>query len=333
MKTLKSNKYSRRNFLQKISTVFVLGTSITNIKSRNYYKEDSKIEDALSQINVKGIVDIHVHGNTRRKGYGHNLTSYETALAMAEYGVKAWVDKEKRGYTWSVAEVLRRVVPGTITLGSLVLDKTVGGINPSAVIAATSGAGIYAAGDSRVIWMPSSTEQIDKDVFITNSNGELLQETKEVLKIISETNVVLATGHLPYKHIIKLVPEAKQIGVEKIMITHPDWLSIEEQKELCKYGVFFDRCIGTWPWWKKSDFKELKNNPELFKSLVKQLVENMRKVGMERNIISTDWGPHTFWDSPPLAMKQYIWALMENGVTENEIDMLVRKIPSYLVGV
>ena len=36
---------------------------------------------------------------------------------------------------------------------------------------------------------------------------------------------------------------------------------------------------------------------------------------MDRNLISTDWGPHTFWDSAPLAMKAYIWALMENGIT------------------
>ncbi len=328
-----NSDYTRRSFLEKISSIMVLSTGLFNVKSKYKYKYKKTIEEDIAKIDVSGIVDIHVHGNTRRKNYGKDITAYETARAMAKHGIKAWVDKEKRGYTWSTAEIVRRTVPGTLTFGSLVLDKTVGGINPSAVIAALSGDKRYAAGDSRVIWMPSSTNQIDRDVFITDSDGNTSSETKKVLKLIAENNVVLATGHLPYKHVIKLLPEAKKLGVKKIMITHPDWFDIEDQKEFGKFGVYFNRCIGTWSWWKENDFVRLKNEPSYFSALVKPSIENMKAVGIERNLISTDWGPHTFWDSPPLAMKPYIWALLENGITENEIDILARKNPAYLINV
>ncbi|MCK4967165.1 hypothetical protein KAS50_09040 [bacterium] len=325
------NTQTRRSFLEKMSAVALLGTGILNINSK--YNDEKTVTRDISQVDVSGTVDLHVHGNTRRKTYGQDLTALETARAMAEHGVKAWVDKDKRGYTWAIAEVVRRAVQGTLTLGSLVLDMEIGGINPAAVDAALAGSRIYAGGDARVIWMPSETYQIDKYVFMTGSNGNLLPEVNEVLKLVAESNVVLATGHLPYKHVINLVPKAKELGVEKIMITHPDWLDLEQQKSLCRYGVYFNRCIGTWSWQNKVDMKELKDNPVYFASLVKPSVENMRTVGIERNVISTDWGPHTFWDNPPLAMKPYIWSLIENGITENEIDTLVRKNPSYLAGV
>jgi hypothetical protein len=131
--------------------------------------------------------------------------------------------------------------------GSITLNRSVGGINPFAVdYALKMGA--------KTVWLPTIDAINHKqkegkiggiDVVV---NGKVIPELKAILKIIAEKNVTLATGHLSPKEIYIVIKEARKLGVQKIVVTHPEFhivgMSLAEQKELVnEFPIYFERTM------------------------------------------------------------------------------------------
>ncbi len=342
---------SRRNFLKTASAagaISMVTPGLLNLacaENRQKSPDDFDMKDILeiqqiekkyniSQVDVAGMVDLHVHGSGTEhpKSVVVEIESdYDTALVMAKHRAKAWVNKDKRGYTWATANICRQLVPQTLTFGSICLHEEIGGINPYAVEVALNQ-------NAKIVWMNSKRTSkynwINEDVIITNEKGDLLPRLQDILKLIGEKNACLATGHLSFEKSLLLTREARNLGVQKIMITHPDRFSQDQQKQFNIFKVLFNRSLGTWPWWVKTGKGVIAwRHPLDLKSLVVPSIKGMRAVGMNKNLISTDWYSTMPWPDPPTEMKSYIWALMENGVNENEIDLLVHKNPSALLDI
>jgi hypothetical protein len=192
-------------------------------------------------------------------------------------------------------------VPGITTLGAIVLNRAIGGMNPLAVeIAAREGA--------RVVWMPTTDSTAEREHLAHQppganlpvwakvqaefsargiesppvpvfAGGELLPETRVVLEVIAEHGLVLATGHLGREELFPVVAAARELGVSEVVVTHPDFpaqdLSIDEQVELAEMGAWIERCLTT-PWTGKCSWE--------------QWLEGTRAVGAERTIVSSDLG-------------------------------------------
>jgi hypothetical protein len=281
---------------------------------------------------VRGGYDLHVHVApdvmTRR------ITDLELATACLDVGLAGFALKSHYVSTAERAAVVTAAVPGIRVIGALALNAAVGGMNPTAIeIAAREGARIIwlptvdAANHRRTardlpegatppMWLALQDELRERGletppVEVTDSDGTVLPETRAVLDLVAHHNLVLATGHLGRDDIFAVAPAAVDAGVRQIVITHPDFpqqaLSVEDQRRLADLGAYLERCLttpltGKYPW--------------------KDMVHNIRAVGVDRNLVTTDLGqPH----NPPVedGLALMADAMLAAGFDDGEIRQMI----------
>jgi predicted metal-dependent TIM-barrel fold hydrolase len=131
--------------------------------------------------------------------------------------------------------------------------------------------------------------------------------------------MILATGHLSPEESIILIKRARQKHVEKIVVTHPEFpntkFTLEQQKDLIKYGVYFERCYYTIAS-KKIDLE--------------YVVSEIKATGPERNILSSDLGPADTIE-PVKGYEAFVDLLISNGISEDNIPVMVRENQEKLI--
>jgi len=285
-----------------------------------------------ARVLVRGAYDLHVHiGPDVPK---RRIDDVSLARRFAELGLAGFALKSHYTSTAERARVVSGVVPGVRVLGTLTLNRAVGGLNALAVeIAAREGA--------RIVWLPTfdspaetagRTEPKPGDnvpiwaklqhelrslglgveaVEVTDGAGAVLPETRDVLRAVARHGLVLATGHLGRDDAFAVVDAALAEGVETVVVTHPEFTSqrytVDDQVALAARGCFFDRCLST-PWSGKADWE--------------YVFAGIRAVGLERNLFSSDFGNP---DYPPVEDGLGLWAdrLLEAGFAEDEAQGMI----------
>ncbi len=172
---------------------------------------------------ARNMVDLHVHASPSllpRHGNDAQTVATETALGFSTLVLKA-----HEGST-----VERAASLGDGVYGGIVLNSPVGGANPDAVeVAARLG--------GRVVWMPTVSSAAHKagasspelnvhkgfelrlvDVF---DGKRLRPEWPEILDIVAQHDLVLASGHLSADETVLLFTEADRRGVTRLLVNHP----------------------------------------------------------------------------------------------------------------
>jgi hypothetical protein len=151
-------------------------------------------------------------------------------------------------------------------------------------------------------------------------NGQVTQATRQCLEIIAKHDMVLATSHIRPAEVLPVVRTAQEVGVKRIIITHPEFpttlLSIEQQQELARLGVFFERCFTT---------------PNTGKITWEQVYANIREVGPASTILATDLGQTTA-PYPDEGLATFMAKLLDNGFKEREVRAMVRDNPAQVLG-
>ncbi len=284
----------------------------------------------MSKISLKGVIDMHVHSNPDLRIRAYD--DIELMEAGIRAGARAIVIKTHQGTTMDRAYLCNRyneIVHGgdnNFTMfGSITLNRVVGGINPVAVETALKlGA--------KVVWLPTQSakghlekmgQDVSKCVEVTR-DGKILPEVKEVLRLVKEYDAVLGTGHISPEESFVVVDEAKSMGIDKVVITHPEWwivgMSLEDQLRLVKeYDVYLERCYAQ------------NMGGGAYKSNLPENVEVIKTCGYKNVMISTDGGqvenPH--WE---LALGEYLDYLADHGIPEDQIYYMTHTIQERLLG-
>jgi hypothetical protein len=292
---------------------------------------------------VRGAYDLHVHvapDVPRRR-----IDDRALAQRFAELGLAGFALKSHYTSTAERAGVVSALFEDVDVVGTLTLNRAVGGMNALAVeIAAREGA--------RIVWMPTvdspaetagRTEPKEGDnvpqwarlqhelrglglnidaVHVTDSDGQLLPETRDVLRAIARHGLILATGHLGRDDTFAVVDAALEAGVAEIVVTHPEFpcqdFSIEDQRALAERGCLLERCLST---------------PLSGKTTWQHVFDGVRAVGVARSLFSSDCGNP---DYPPVEDGLALWAdrLLDAGFDEDEArEMIVtqsRRLASAL---
>lgn len=277
---------------------------------------------------LSGAIEFHVHpgpdGKTLRK-----MDMFEVVRAARMVGMRAVVLKDKSCGTGAIAQLVNKYAGGCLAIGAITLDVSIGGINPAAVE-------IEAALGSKVVWMPTysarndpSKKKTDKDrrqndLVILRDNGELLPEVIEIIEIIKQHEMVLATGHLSREEIFTLIGMAAEKGVKKMVITHPlsenvgTRLSVKDQIQLAQMGAYIEH---TW----------VASLPRHANIPISDFVEAIRAVGVKKCIMATDFGQmHN--PAPIEGFRMMLKALLAEGFSEEELAYMVRKNQVELLG-
>jgi hypothetical protein len=284
---------------------------------------------------MQGAVDLHVHS-----GPGlipRSLDHCEAVKQALAVGMRALVVKDQHAMACNQVYFLREYIFKDAPIGiygGLVLNNTAGGINPYTVDAAIK----YGA---KIIWMPTLSAKNHMEfhgknhkssfpatkekplpeipLTILDDKGSLLPQVSQICELTARADVVLATGHLYLDEIKLLVAEAKNQGVKKILMNHPEFIvnaSLGDMVALADQGVIIEHSAVLFV------MGALKNE---------YLVEMIRTVGAERTTIGSDLG-QVETPYPVDGLRTCIRALLELGVKEGEIDLMVRENPARLLG-
>jgi hypothetical protein len=256
------------------------------------------------------------------------------ARRFAEVGLAGFALKSHYTSTAERAQVVSALASDVQVLGTLTLNRAVGGMNALAVeIAAREGA--------RIVWMPTvdspaetagRTEPKPGDkvpqwarlqhelrglglgvepVHVTDPDGQLVPETRDVLRAIARHGLILATGHLARDDTFAVVDGALEEGVAHIVVTHPEFpcqnFSIEDQVALAQRGCLIERCLTT---------------PYSGKTTWEHVFDGVRAVGVERTFFSSDLGNP---DYPAVEDGLALWAdrLLGTGFDEDDVREMI----------
>jgi hypothetical protein len=281
---------------------------------------------------VRGGYDLHVH--VAPDVMTRLITDIELAAACLTVGLAGFALKSHYVSTAERAAVVNAAVPGIRAIGALALNAAVGGMNPMAVeIAAREGARIIwlptvdaanhrntardlPPGATPPMWLALQDELRERGlevdpVEVTDEAGAVLPETRAVLELVAHHDLVLATGHLGRDDIFAVTRAAVAAGVRHVVVTHPDFpqqaLSVDDQRQLADQGALLERCLttpltGKYPW--------------------KDMVHNIRAVGIDSNLVTTDLGqPH----NPPVedGLALMADAMLAADFTDDEVHRMI----------
>ena len=253
------------------------------------------------------------------------VDALQVACQAQEAGMQAIVLKSHEYPTAPVAYILSQIVSDITIFGSICLDLEVGGLNIYALEAS-------AKLGAKVVWMPTFTSANDMKIngrgeggiSVLDSNGRLLPVVNEILNIVKRYQMVLATGHISALETFVLIEQAIKKGVSNIVITHPLWprggaqLDLPEQQRMAGEGAFIEHCFSiTMPF------------PDRLDPM--KIVEAVRTVGAERCILSTDLG-QAYNPSPAEGMRMAIATMLRCGLSEREVELMVKVNPATVLG-
>lgn len=281
---------------------------------------------------VQGAIETHVH--SAPDIVPRRINDFDLAAHAKEAGMRAVVLKSHHTQTADRAQLVRHVVSGIDVFGGIALNYPAGGLNYQAVEMAL-GFG------AKVVWMPTYTaanhvahmakgpghealtalgSSPDAGIRAVLDDGSLAPALEPILKLIAERGATLATGHLSWQESRVLVPAAKRLGVERILITHPELdlvdMPLEVQKELAGLGgVYFERCFII----------------TTMGDSAQRLIEGIRAVGPETTVMATDFGQLKN-PTPVDGMRQYVQAMLDGGLTPDEIQLMLHHNPALALG-
>ncbi len=278
---------------------------------------------ALGAQTLNGVIDIHVHSDP--DSTPRSIDAIDAAKLAHARGERALVLKNHYEPTASLAYLVRKVVPGIELFGGIALNRSVGGVNPAAVERMT----MVKGGWGRVVWMPTfdAENQVryskeDRPFVSVSKGGRLLPEVNLVLQIIVRHKLTLATGHSSPQEDLMLIRAAKDIGVQRIVVTHamlpPVKMSIEQMKQAAAMGAYLEFV-----------YNALIGPNKVFE--MPQYAAAIRAVGPEHCILSSDLGQA---GNPlhPDGLEAFFRGLREQGFTVAEIDTMSKTNPAKLLG-
>ncbi len=272
-----------------------------------------------AEVSLAGVVDLHVHAGPDSRP--RSVTDIEAARLAQAAGMRAILLKNHFTMTADRAAIAMAEVDGIEIFGGVVLNRAVGGINPEAVrqMAAFSG------GRGKVVWLPT----FDAEYYVTAAgggapfvsvleNGDPAPGVLEVFDLIAEHDLTLAMGHSAPEEVLRLIPAAKERGVERILVTHVfgQDATMDQMREMADAGAIME--ID----WLAVYSGEL--SPEDYAAAINEL-------GESAFVMSSDLGqagnpPH------PDGLRAYIGAMREAGISSDAIDMMIRRNPARLLG-
>jgi len=282
-----------------------------------------------------GVIDMHVHPDP--DVFGRALTDIELATLAKRKGMRGIVIKNHVVTTNDRAATTMQLVPGLEVWGGIVLNKSVGGLNPSAVEWMHRMSG----GRGKVVWLPTfdSDKHIktlvdkDKSGLVVAVDGKVTPEMDEILKIIARENLVLATGHVSADEVLIVVRRAKELGVNNILVTHGltniPGLSIEQAKEVAAMGAMIEMCYLQFMTGPTAQYKWMTHWDKVDAT---DVAEAVRQIGADHLVLSTDLGQQGMM-TPPDGVENQIAAVKAAGVSEADIDKMMKKNPAKLLGI
>jgi hypothetical protein len=277
----------------------------------------------ITAADLKDVIDVHVHAAP--DVLPRSIDGLEAARLAHAAGLRAIVVKNHYEPTASWAYFAQKTNPGIRVFGGIALNRPVGGINPAAV----SRMARLPGGFGKVVWMPTfdAENQVrfskeTRPFVAVSSGGRLRPEVLEVLDLVREHGLVLATGHSTPAETRMLIAEARKRGIDRILVTHamlsPVNMTIDRMKEAAGMGAYIEFV-----------YNGLIGPNRQF--TIEQYAQAIRQIGPRHCIPSSDLGQANN-PLPVDGLRSFLDSLRTQGFTEPEIRQMTVENPALLLG-
>ncbi len=291
-------------------------------------------EQEIAELLV-GAIDLHCHSGPA--AMPRILDHHEAMLDAAAAGFRAVLYKDHFYLGVAHAVILEKLVTdtGVRLFSGLALNNASGGINPHAVNHAINiGA--------KIVWLPtlSAANHIDQTqgqaknfpktakrmldpipLTALDANGRITDDTKMVLDLIAEGDIILAGGHLPAKELIQVFEEAGRRGVKRMLVNHPTYVvncSDDDMKTLVELGAYLEHSICMF-----IEGKSLEFSPS-------DLAHYIELAGPERTVLSSDLGLQGA-PRPIEGFRQIVGMLLDLQFSKQDIRTMIGDNAAWLL--
>lgn len=293
---------------------------------------------------LKGSIDLHIHPGPSLME--RSVDVWEVSEQAAAAGMRALIFKDHHSTTAPHAYIVNKHLKteGNFqAFGSICLNNAMGGLNPYALDTAIKlGAKqVYfptISGKKHIELFSKASRRPEEfvstrvppmtetPITVLEENGELKEVVKTIINMIADADIMLATGHLDYDEVIAVIKFAKEVGVTKVVLTHLPMFTTMD-KDLLQ--VIMDLGLGI----VEMTYQLLTPlTPEDYRFTPEMLADYIRFFGVDRVAFSTDFG-HISCASPVEGMKMSIELLIDQGFSDDEIEMMIKHNPAKLLGI
>jgi len=284
---------------------------------------------------LTGAVDLHTHSGP--SPFPRRINHVEASYDAARIGMRAILIKSHHHNTVMDLLAMRDLLADAPTpaYGGVALNSEVGGINPSAVAVAikmggravwgpTVSAAQHIAAHSHDDGFPTAGSDLEEKVeSVFDDTGKVSAETVRVTQLIAKADIMLSGGHLDVESQKALFATAKENGVRRILLHHPDFIvgaSENDVEELLSYGAFVEHEMSMYhpgvpaPGWP-----------------ITRLIDWIERVGPERTVIDSDLGQ----EGNPLPVDGYLYVtqqLLDHGISEKDLRQMMCHNTAFLLG-
>jgi len=280
---------------------------------------------------LHGVIDLHIHAapsHMKRK-----MNDLEVAKEAQLAGMRAVMIKDHLTQTGDRAQIASQVSAFPV-FGGIVLNLSVGGLNLLALKAALP----YGI---KQVWMPTLDasqflrnremvpglnpypDEAGEGISLLEPGGLLREEVVPILRSIAENDLILGTGHVSAREGRALVRKAVELGVKKILVTHPQApfldCQLRDMQEMVEMGALLEQDIV----FSLPGQKEGVPSGEIAKVI--------RAVGPSHCVMATDAGQASN-PAPVEMMRYFIGEMLAHGISEEEIERMAQENPARLLG-
>ena len=274
---------------------------------------------------LKGIIDLHYHSAPDVKP--RKMNDLELMEQGIRLGARAVVIKTHFAPTAGRAALVNALRKEKYPesdfelIGGIALNRSVGGLNPYALETELKlGA--------KVVWLPTLDAENEYCKAGKSGGIQLVRDGKAVpellpiFDLIRDYDACLQTGHISGAECFPVVEAARRAGIQKIVITHPEYhivgMTLEQQQRIVRdYGVLLER-------------EYAQPVGDRFVSNLESNVDAIREIGAEHIILATDSGqmntPH--WAD---VLSESLDYYDHVGITQAEMDMMTKRNPGKML--
>ena len=271
------------------------------------------------QVSLDGVIDLHVHAGPDSRP--RSVNDVEAARLARDAGLRAILLKNHFTMTADRAALAMAAVSGIEIFGGVVLNRAVGGLNPEAVRQMAT----FSGGRGKVVWLPTFDAEhavtaagSDGPFVPVLENGEPRPEVLEVFDVVAEYDLTLAMGHSSPEEVLRLIPAARQRGVERILVTHVfgQDATMEQMRAMAEAGALME-----------IDWLAVFSGSRS----IREYTDAINAIGDSAFFMSSDLGQE---GNPTHAegLRAYIRAMREAGISTDAIDVMIRRNPARLLG-
>lgn len=286
---------------------------------------------------LAGSIDIHAHGGSEpfdRRNLETDLLKDYAKAKMRAVVIKTWYTPSASRNAllmqamdnWKHDPELQNVEPIKL-FGGITLNNSVGGLNLNAVERCLRFPGF------KYVWLPMVDSYFHRKlvfddrtgggIHILDSNGKVVAPLKDIFRICADNDLILASGHYPYKETSVVFEEARKMGVKRLEIVHPAHIhsktTICQMKQYAKENIkLMLSGLGT------LCFPLHETGPVYAAQMIQE-------VGADNFVYGSDFGQI---QNPPhiIGTRWMIQTLLSFGITKEEIIKIFHTNPAKHLG-